>query len=121
MTNANERRLSIEKFVYENIGDEVENNRKIIYNIWLQFQRRWNHAQRKKERFLAENEKWLLEDICFKIIAPLNAGGRPVKDFPESSERTKRRKTEILRKSHSSGKFMVPLFYKTMKVIEIFN
>lgn len=65
-----------------------------------QFLTRWNKAQRKKDRLQQTNQEWLQKTISFPIreIQPTHRG-RPEVSFHESSERSKRRKTETLRTS----------------------
>lgn len=58
---------------------------------------RWTKALRKEEYFLKKNEEWL--QGTFNIPKIVNRPGRPSKSFEASSERTKRRKTEELRKT----------------------
>lgn len=57
---------------------------------------KWAKCHRKEEAFLKNNESWL--NGTFQIpIKSLNRPGRPLKSFDESSERSKRRKTEKIR------------------------
>ncbi|GBO46148.1 hypothetical protein AVEN_51500-1 [Araneus ventricosus] len=60
------------------------------------FKKKWSSANRKEERFLQKNRDWL-ENIIQVPIYSSNFRCRPQKDFIESSERSKRRKTVELR------------------------
>lgn len=57
---------------------------------------KWIAASYKQERFLQKNEHWLNNSISFYIWT-VEKPGRPAKHFEESSERSKRRKTQCLR------------------------
>ena len=73
-----------------------ELKRKISY-IRSEFIRRWSKANRQQAKFLKENADWL--QGTFEIPKSSHEHiGRPLKSFSESSERSKRRKTEQLRK-----------------------
>lgn len=69
---------------------------KISY-IKSEFKRRWLKANRQQQKFLDENTDWL--QGTFEIPKSSQQRGRPSKSFSESSERSKRRKTEELRQS----------------------
>ncbi|CAG9840790.1 unnamed protein product [Diabrotica balteata] len=60
------------------------------------FKQKWAAARNTDERFLKHNEEWLktsLELLSWSSLKP----GRPVKQFHELSERSKRRRTEEIR------------------------
>lgn len=62
---------------------------------------RWTKAVRREDYFLQRNEEWL--QGTFTLPKAVGSAGRPSKLFQESSERTKRRKTEELRKETDLG------------------
>lgn len=68
--------------------------------------RRLDKSNRIIDRFLKNNEEWLdREFVCDVNVVktPFGKRGRPQTDFGESSTRSKRRKTETLRKSAESA------------------
>ncbi|KAJ4431291.1 hypothetical protein ANN_19888 [Periplaneta americana] len=69
------------------------------------FKKRWQQARRIEERFLEKNKDWLDSSVSFRNYdrdATRKCMGRPTKSFDESSDRTKRQKTENLRATYSS-------------------
>lgn len=62
-----------------------------------QFKEKWSAASRTHETFIKKYETWLYGSFKLPCTVPLTSSGQPVKSFHESSERTKRRKTEALR------------------------
>lgn len=62
---------------------------------------RWISASYKKDRFLKQNESWLNMAFTIPNKMKIVSGGRPQKLFSESCERSKRRKTETLRKENN--------------------
>lgn len=77
----------------------------ILRRFTSDLNKRWQSANRTKERFLIKNEKWLEAGITFPLYStkPLKTSGRPPVDFCDSSERSKRRKTESLRSEYSAS------------------
>lgn len=71
-----------------------------FYGILNVILKKWSTANRKEQRFLEQNEGWLNASIKVPIYAS-SCPGRPPKEFEEFSERSKRRKTEELRKQAS--------------------
>lgn len=72
----------------------------ILSTFKHQFSVRWNKAQRGIDRMKKSNAEWLKRSIMFPTsIRRQSTGerGRPIVEFQESSERTKRRKTASLR------------------------
>ena len=66
-----------------------------------EFKKKWSAASNKEKRFLKNNEKWLNTSI--KLVTwTTPKPGRPVKDFGESSDRSKRRKTKGIRETISA-------------------
>lgn len=65
------------------------------------FKLRWKAANNTTSRFLQKNVEWLLTAISFPIESKPAGPGRPSLNFSESSERTKRQKTESLRSKTS--------------------
>lgn len=61
-----------------------------------EFQRRWHKAKNTKNYFLKANSSWL--EGAFQLPQVAMFRGRPQKSFEECSERTKRRKTEEVRR-----------------------
>lgn len=64
------------------------------------FKSRWEKACRIEANFLKTNTAWLKTPLLFKYSSETKRG-RPEVSFEESSERSKRQKTELLRKSTS--------------------
>lgn len=75
---------------------------------------KWQQVNRTEEKFLTKFDDWLgvfvvLVDKVDSIITPETSKtgmGRPASNFLESSERTKRRKTEDIRKERSSDELV---------------
>ena len=67
------------------------------------FEKRWLQSNRKEDRFLMKNKSWQDTSIGFPMYEtiPSKEVGRPMKSFTESSQRTKRQKTELIRTQHS--------------------
>lgn len=88
------------------IDEEIQNQISIFYREFL---RRWNNSKRMKDRFLKANVDWLEDFFVLSGASSsasaknVNKGGRPSKDFSDSSNRSKRRKTENLRRTYESG------------------
>lgn len=67
-------------------------------NLLPEFQKRWNQAYRKKERFLQKNASWWNSEYSVNLYTsdePSTSGkkvGRPCKAFKESSEVTQKQK-----------------------------
>lgn len=72
-----------------------------MYHFKSEFKTKWLSVGRSEKRFLDKYNKWLDTIISFKRYEPCNQSkrGRPTIPFVESNERTKRKKTEELRKS----------------------
>lgn len=66
-----------------------------------EFKQRWSLAYNKEDRFLQQNAEWLVGIVRVPAFVS-QIPGRPSKDFAESSERSKRRKTEDLRQQTST-------------------
>lgn len=71
--------------------------------------KKWKESNRCMSTFLIKNEKWLQLEFNIPFIAkneigcqPSTSRGRPSKSFFDLSERSKRRKTEYLRKTTTS-------------------
>lgn len=62
-----------------------------------QFKQRWIKSHSKEETFLKYNDSWLQGTIEIPVESSQNQPGRPQKSFGESSDRSKRRKTEKMR------------------------
>ncbi|XP_071581303.1 uncharacterized protein [Temnothorax nylanderi] len=66
---------------------------------------KWQKAKRTMKFFLQKNENWLEVNMSFPIRSDtdkLSVRGRPSLDFGSSSERSKRRKTEDLRRNFTT-------------------
>lgn len=61
-----------------------------------QFKKKWIEAHKKSTLFLQKNDKWLQGTLEIPR-AKRRSSGRPTKSFVESSERSKRRKTQEVR------------------------
>lgn len=70
----------------------------ILSHFKSEFKAKWVAANYIHDRFLKKNVQWLEKTIQFAIWTS-NKSGRPTKDFGESSDRSKRRKTKDLRDS----------------------
>lgn len=67
-----------------------------------EMKQRWIKAHKKEEVFLKSNHLWLEGTFAIPVTTP-NRPGRPCKSFGESSERSKRRKTEEIRSNVKDG------------------
>lgn len=78
-------------------------NNYLLHRHFDDFQRRWIIVNRTKKHFLHKYSAWLDFALKFDNIAhpSTSHGGRIAKSFSESSDRTKRRKTEEMRKMHT--------------------
>ncbi|CAH1110750.1 unnamed protein product [Psylliodes chrysocephalus] len=73
------------------------------------FKVKFKSAQFKKERFFAQNKKWLDTDVMFPVFNKLTRtvlGGRPSLYFTRSSKRSKRRKTKKVQAQLSSDELV---------------
>lgn len=113
MSDSNDKRIAIRNYIETYvvcIDDECEKNISIFFR---EFMRRWNKAKRMKDRFLSANAEWLEEFLVLSSSSSLasgstlNKGGRPSKEFVDSCNRSKRRKTENLRRTCGSSKFIL--------------
>ena len=88
---------------------------KISKDFSYTFKKRWIGSSRTTERFLAKNDFWLNEcyfewsDPNLPIPTPSDIVGRPKINFEASSERSKRRKTELLYATHSQKELQFAL------------
>lgn len=92
----------LENYLLECYGD-TEEHKNVIKKKLSYFKsdliKRWSQAHRILENFLTANNSWL--EGTFEIPVDMHQRpGRPTKSFSESSERTKRRKTEGVRASY---------------------
>lgn len=75
---------------------------RLIHQLYYDFRKKWQSVDRSKNKFLSKYSKWLNCTIAFGILATPStssvSSGRHIKNFEECSERTKRRKTEGIRK-----------------------
>ena len=99
-TNFDQKLQFIENYLL-NLYDYSEQERRMlkikIATLKTNFKQRWMLANRKMDKFRLDNNIWL--QGTFEIPKSTKQPGRPVVAFEESSERSKRRKTEYLRKN----------------------
>lgn len=116
IASSNDKRTAIENYIERFVGGTIhEEYEKQISIFFREFLRRWSKSQRKKDRFLKENGDWL--DDFFVLSGPssstseanVNQGGRPSKEFGDCSNRSKRRRTEELRRTCSFSTFLLLL------------
>lgn len=120
LPNFDEKLKYLESYILssENYSDDELKQLKHKFSyIKSEFKQRWNKADKMDTRFLKNNDEWLKKTFEIPKAQP-RSSGRPTKSFAESSERSKRRKTETLRntadddmlihatqsKLHTSGK-----------------
>lgn len=68
----------------------------VLSHFKSDFKAKWVGANYTHDRFLRKNEQWLEKTIKFAIWSS-HKSGRPTKEFGESNDRSKRRKTKKLR------------------------
>ncbi|XP_050301716.1 uncharacterized protein LOC126739931 [Anthonomus grandis grandis] len=78
--------------------DQIESFKASFARFKSQTKQRWVKAHKKEDVFLKYNQSWLEGTIEIPVVIQKRPG-RPPKMFEESSERTKRRKTEEIRAS----------------------
>ncbi|XP_047998858.1 uncharacterized protein LOC125236185 [Leguminivora glycinivorella] len=79
-------------------NDQIELFKSNFAYFKSEFKTRWIKAQYKEDRFIKNNHSWLEGTFAIPIAErPANRAGRPCKHFEELSERSKRRKTEVIR------------------------
>lgn len=76
--------------------DQIKTLKRTFSHFKSQLRQRWLSAHKKEEVFRKYNDSWLEGTIEIPVVAQ-NRPGRPRILFGESSERTKRRKTEEIR------------------------
>lgn len=81
--------------------EEKQNMSRCLRHFKSDFKRKWVGANYTQDRFIKLNEQWLDSTITLPKFSFQNPG-RPMKDFSELSERSKRRKTEELRNQATS-------------------
>lgn len=90
----------------EILSPEDENSIRQLYD---NFQKKWRTVNRSKNIFLSKYYTWLNCTIAFGTLATPSTSsvmGRPMKNFEECSVRTKRRKTESIRKSATDSELI---------------
>lgn len=85
---------------YGDTPDNLSSLKQRFANFKTSLKEKWSKAHRKEAIFLKINEAWL-EGTFVLSGQKQNRPGRPSKSFEDSSERTKRRKTEDMRSSLS--------------------
>ena len=89
-----------------------ENLKSVVENFLRQFRRKWTAVHRSKTQFELKYDEWL-EIIAYQQPQSSSHSGRPHGSFAEASERTKRRKTDVL--MHTSPNRLV---YATSRVLK---
>ena len=86
---------------FENIGNnysidniKLRNKLKVLQT---EFNKRWQNCCRKKELFEKKNASWLEKDLIIPLVNKLK--GRPIINFADASDKTKRRKISALKKT----------------------
>lgn len=100
----------------ENYAEEmVADWKQRLYLLCNEISRGWTKSSRIETKFLSKYSTWLQKEVIFTLTTPpapmeaaaaipevprpsASGAGRPAKDYKSSSDRTKRRKTEELRK-----------------------
>ena len=63
---AEQKRKAVDEYVSLHVGCATEDRDEIVSNLFKEFQRRWQIANRKKDRFLKTNEQWYVVIVtCF--------------------------------------------------------
>lgn len=115
ITNSDEKRIAIGNYIATHVGCIDDECEILISSFFREFLRRWNNAKRMKDRFLKANDEWLEDFLVLSgpsssaSEATVNKCGRPSKEFDDSCNRSKRRKTEDLRRTCSSSTFFLLL------------
>lgn len=92
--------------------DEIRDIKRNFSHLKTQLKKRWKAACYIKNRFISKNHDWLQGTFVLPKAASTIHKGRPSKSFEDSSERSKRRKTEALREvdlktlTHATGSKM---------------
>lgn len=77
--------------------DQITSFKRRFAHFKSEIKQRWSKACKKEDVFRKSNEKWLQGTFELPAVPTQNRTGRPCKMFDESSERSKRRKTEDVR------------------------
>lgn len=99
LKNMDEKLAYIENYLLSTYGDTEGNISKLKRNIAYfktALKKKWLKAKRTESDFFKSNKSWLNGSFEIPIGVPLRTG-RPSKSFEESSERSKRKKTEKIR------------------------
>lgn len=94
---------SIKNSQYSLSTDDRQSLSKLVYKI----REKWEESSRVEARFLAKNKNWLEKYVELQkqhehAKSTTKKTGRPSLYFSDSSERTKRRRTQVLREEESS-------------------
>ncbi|XP_067613965.1 uncharacterized protein [Eurosta solidaginis] len=99
LSTMDEKLAYLENYLLSSYGDTEENIEQLKVNInyfKTAMRQKWSEAHRKEDRFIKLNHSWL--NGTFEIpIQDQNRPGRPSRSFIESSDRSKRRKPEVIR------------------------
>lgn len=83
---------------YTSLSTETK---KKLENFYYKFKIKWMSTNRTKDRFFKDSHLWLETKVTFSRNISRGNRGRKRLNFEESSERTKRQKTEELRQNFS--------------------
>lgn len=105
--NCDKKLKTIENAIADEMQSETKDKdiKRVAKCFWLDYDRRWKKAQRKKEKFETDNADWLEGCITFNEPEEVNFG-RPQKEFDQLSERMKRQRTEELRSKYSTDELV---------------
>lgn len=91
-------------FTQDNLADSQLNKLKHNFaHFKSEMKQRWIKSHNKEDVFLKNNHLWLEGTFEIPVVTTTNRHGRPRKSFGESSERSKRRKTEEIRSNVEDG------------------
>lgn len=86
--------------------DQISTIKQRFANFKSELKQRWLKAHKKEDVFRKYNDSWLQGTFQLPVVTSETRRGRPCKVFDESSERSKRRKTEEIR-SNVDGEVIV--------------
>ncbi|KAF9416055.1 hypothetical protein HW555_006467, partial [Spodoptera exigua] len=82
------------------------------------FKQKWTAARYTDERFLKRNEEWLKASL--ELPSWSHNAGRPVKQFQELNETSKRRRTKVLRAQVPVEEDPVVIKYTPREALSLF-
>lgn len=99
----------------------------LLSRLISEYKSRLLAAHRNYTRFYNKNKTWVEHNITFPVVRPVrkrrNEGGRPPKPFEECTDRSKRRKTEDVRKQLEPSQlaFAAQVEYRARGEVKISN